>query len=220
VTVTVARTFDVMAYRRRILAAPFARTEAVAWEWRYAAGSGITALIIGLFAARSLMLDDAICSVMAIGIAFGFGAGVVARLSLRPAVAIADLVATGLPVIIVTFMQPDIRHVGLGAMLVIYLVASLEMVRLTYSATISQITLKQQFAQLARLDPLTGVFNRAVLDTDMARLVAARQAGVVAVHAIDLDHFKAANDRFGHPSATRCSSRSQHGCSRWPGRAT
>ncbi len=145
-----------------------------------------------------MILDDAICTVMAIGIAFGFGAGVVARLSLCPPVAILALLATGLPVIVVTFMQPDVRHFGLGLLFAIYLAGSMEMVRLTYKSTVSQITLKQQFEQLARLDPMTGVFNRSVLTTDLADMVARHKTGV-AVHAIDLDHFKAANDRFGHP---------------------
>jgi len=46
---------------------------------------------------------------------------------------------------------------------------------------------------------MTGSFNRSVLDSDLVRMLGETQAGVVAVHAIDLDHFKAANDKFGHP---------------------
>jgi diguanylate cyclase (GGDEF)-like protein len=199
VGVAISRTGDVLAFWRRLgQQPPLTRTETARWEWRYAVGSGTTALILGLFAARSLLLGDAICSVMAIGVAFGFGAGVVARLSLRPAVAVMDLLATGLPVIVVTFSEADIRHVGLGLLLTIYLVGSLEMVRLGYKSTINQITLKQQFEQLARIDPMTGLFNRSVLDIDLVRMVADSKSDV-AIHAIDLDHFKAANDRFGHP---------------------
>jgi diguanylate cyclase (GGDEF)-like protein len=73
------------------------------------------------------------------------------------------------------------------------------MVRLSYNSTINHITLKRQFEQLARLDPLTGLFNRSILDTDLVQMLADGKAGAVAVHAIDLDHFKAANDKFGHP---------------------
>jgi diguanylate cyclase (GGDEF)-like protein len=83
--------------------------------------------------------------------------------------------------------------------MIIYLAGSLEMVRLTYNAMLSQLTLRQQFEQLARIDPMTGLFNRSVLDSDLVRMVNDRAAGMVAVHAVDLDHFKAANDRFGHP---------------------
>ncbi|MFH1341144.1 MAG: GGDEF domain-containing protein [Pseudomonadota bacterium] len=199
VIVSVARILGVQAYRRRVVgSSPIDRTEAANWEWRYISGSFISALILGLFAARGMILDDAICMVMAIGIAFGFGAGVVARLALCPRAAIVSLLATGLPAIAVTLMHPDVRHVGLGLLFTMFLAVSMEMVRLTYKSTVGQITLKQQFEQLARLDPMTGVFNRSVLTTDLADMVA-RQGTGVAILAIDLDHFKAANDRFGHP---------------------
>jgi len=200
VAVAILRAFQVLAYRRRVAGkAPLDRSEAARWELPYVAGTAMTALILGLFAARSLVLNDAICSVMAIGIGFGFGAGVVVRLSLRPVVAVVNLLATSLPAIVVTFMQPDAPHIGLALMLTIYVVSSLVLVRHTYDATMNQMTLKQQFEQLARLDPLTGIFNRSILDTDLVRMMTDSKAGAVAIHAIDLDHFKAANDRFGHP---------------------
>jgi diguanylate cyclase (GGDEF)-like protein len=191
----------VLAFRRRLARKPsLDQAEAFALEWRYAAGTVVTALILGVFAARSLVLKDAICSVMAIGMAFGFGAGVVARLSLRPVVAILDLTATGLPAILTMFLQPwDAPHVALGLFFLIYMVGSFEMVRLAYDSTVNQMTLKRQFEQLARIDPMTGLLNRSVLATDLAQVVADCGRGMVAVHAIDLDHFKAANDRFGHP---------------------
>jgi diguanylate cyclase len=81
-------------------------------------------------------------------------------------------------------------------LMAIYMVGAWEMVRLTFNSAINQRLLKQKFEELARLDPMTGVCNRSALATDLPRIVA---EGKVAVHAIDLDHFKAANDRFGHP---------------------
>jgi diguanylate cyclase (GGDEF)-like protein len=200
VVVAFVRAFGVRAYRCRFAGRlPLDRAEAAAWESRYTIGTGMTALFLGLFAARSLVLNDAICSLMAIGIAFGFSAGIVARLSLRPVVAVVDLLVIGLPAIVVAFMQPDAAHIGFGLILTVYLVGGLEMVRLAYNSTINQFTLKEQFEQLARLDPLTGIFNRSILDTDLVQMMTDRKVGAVAIHAIDLDHFKAANDRFGHP---------------------
>ncbi len=201
VVVAVIRILGVLAFRRRMARKPpLDQAEAFALEWRYAAGTVATALILGVFAARSLVLKDAICSVMAIGMAFGFGAGVVARLSLRPVVAILDLTATGLPAILTMFLQPwDAPHVALGLFFSIYMVGSFEMVRLAYNSTVNQMTLKRQFEQLARIDPMTGLLNRSVLATDLVQIVADCGCAPVAVHAIDLDHFKAANDRYGHP---------------------
>ncbi|EJN11627.1 diguanylate cyclase (GGDEF) domain-containing protein [Bradyrhizobium sp. YR681] len=197
VVVAIVRLFEIVAFRRRLAQSPqLGRAEAARWERRYIAGTIATASVLGVFAARSIVLGDALCSVMAIGIGFGFGAGVVARLALRPVAALLDLVAIAAPAAIVTFMQPDLRHVGLGLLILMYVVASFEMVRLSFNASINQITLKRQFEQLSRIDPMTGMSNRSVLATDLPAMLA---AGTVAVHTLDLDRFKEANDRFGHP---------------------
>ncbi|MGY8638441.1 GGDEF domain-containing protein [Bradyrhizobium sp. 14AA] len=195
--VALVRLFEIFAFRRRLGRSPqLGRAEAARWERCYVAGSITTAFVLGVFAARSIVLGDAVCSVMAIGIGFGFGAGVVARLSLRPIAAFIDLVAIAAPAAVVTLMQPDLRHVGLGLLIVMYVAASFEMVRLSFNASVSQIMLRQQFERLARSDPMTGVFNRSVLTADLPAMLA---AGMVAVHTLDLDRFKEANDRFGHP---------------------
>jgi diguanylate cyclase len=201
VIVCLVRLLDVLAFRRQIRRKPLlGRAEAVAWEQRYAAGSLTAALLIGLFAARSLFVGDAICLVMAVGIAFGFGAGIVARLSLRPIVALLDFGAVGLPAVAATFAkQWDTPHIAMGLMFLIFIVAGFEMARLSYNTTLNQMTLKRKFEQLSRIDPMTGLLNRSVLATDVERIVAEAGCSMIAVHAIDLDHFKAANDRHGHP---------------------
>ncbi len=50
--------------------------------------------------------------------------------------------------------------------------------------------------RLARVDPLTGALNRNGLDDALAR---ATIAPPLAAAVVDLDHFKAVNDRHGHP---------------------
>ena len=85
VIVALIRGLGVLAFRRRAAKKPpLDPAEAARLGRRYALGTASTAFILGLFAARGLMLDDPICSMMAIGITFGFGAGIVARLSLLP----------------------------------------------------------------------------------------------------------------------------------------
>ncbi|WP_315837408.1 GGDEF domain-containing protein [Bradyrhizobium prioriisuperbiae] len=200
VIIACIRAWDVLAFRRRVARQPLRdRAEAEQCKRHYVIGTAATAFIIGLFAARSLMLDDALCAMMAIGVGFGFGAGIVARLSMLPFVAVADLIVMGVPPIAVAMARLDAPHVGMAVLIAIYLVGSFEMVRLTFNSAIKQITLKHQFEQLARIDPMTGLFNRSVLASDLARMIAGRGDRTIAIHAIDLDHFKAANDRFGHP---------------------
>jgi diguanylate cyclase (GGDEF)-like protein len=51
------------------------------------------------------------------------------------------------------------------------------------------------------LDALTGIANRRAFDQRLAYEVARAVAGATfSVVMIDIDHFKAVNDRFGHPT--------------------
>ncbi|MDH4459060.1 MAG: GGDEF domain-containing protein [Nevskia sp.] len=59
---------------------------------------------------------------------------------------------------------------------------------------------------LATRDGLTGLPNRRHFDDELHRLVreAVREQRNVAVMVLDVDHFKAYNDRYGHPAGDRC----------------
>lgn len=59
---------------------------------------------------------------------------------------------------------------------------------------------QRQLRELAIKDPLTGVFNRLLLDTFLERSMhlAERSGKPVTLVSIDLDHFKLINDNFGH----------------------
>ncbi len=72
-------------------------------------------------------------------------------------------------------------------------------------------TLKQQLAEIRELqeklqeqavrDPLTGLYNRRFLDTIVSRELGRceREALHLSIMMIDVDHFKAVNDTYGHP---------------------
>lgn len=60
--------------------------------------------------------------------------------------------------------------------------------------------LYHQAVQSAQTDPLTGLLNRAALDRMLERelAVSRRSGGHLCLLVLDVDHFKAVNDRFGH----------------------
>ncbi len=62
-----------------------------------------------------------------------------------------------------------------------------------------------QLEQLATVDALTGAENRRALETELEIAIAGfrRDARPVALALLDLDHFKAINDRFGHEEGDR-----------------
>jgi diguanylate cyclase (GGDEF)-like protein len=68
------------------------------------------------------------------------------------------------------------------------------------AAAIDRAELVDRLAELARHDPLTGLMNRRAWDDHVAREVARmrRTGRPLSVAVIDLDHFKAFNDQYGH----------------------
>ena len=65
--------------------------------------------------------------------------------------------------------------------------------------------MRQRLSFQIEHDPLTGLLNRHSLTTrlDAAIERAARSGGPAALLALDLDHFKTINDRFGHETGDR-----------------
>lgn len=66
-------------------------------------------------------------------------------------------------------------------------------------------TMQAELKLLARIDPLTGVNNRLALVEAIGRLLdaAGRNGRPLGVLMLDVDHFKAVNDRFGHGGGDR-----------------
>jgi len=65
--------------------------------------------------------------------------------------------------------------------------------------------LNDELAGIARRDPLTGLGNRRALDEDLALLEArvTRYGHLYCMALLDVDHFKAYNDTYGHPAGDR-----------------
>ena len=65
---------------------------------------------------------------------------------------------------------------------------------------------RRRLSEVAMHDGLTGLLNRAALEDQVRRLWqhAERERLAVSVVLIDIDHFKAYNDRYGHQAGDRC----------------
>ncbi|HMJ34458.1 MAG TPA: diguanylate cyclase [Baekduia sp.] len=63
--------------------------------------------------------------------------------------------------------------------------------------------LQAQLREQADRDWLTGLYNRRFLDATLERLGARPDGEPLSLAAVDLDHFKAVNDRFGHLAGDR-----------------
>jgi diguanylate cyclase (GGDEF)-like protein len=83
---------------------------------------------------------------------------------------------------------------------------TLALERLVAERTAEVETANTRLAQMAREDALTGVANRRAFDEVLAEewRRAERQATPLALMMIDVDLFKAYNDRLGHPEGDAC----------------
>lgn len=82
--------------------------------------------------------------------------------------------------------------------------------------------INQQLQQLSRVDVLTALYNRRHLHEylDQCWDRASRDGAHMAVIMMDVDHFKAYNDHYGHPAGDDCLKRvseAMQGCFRRPG---
>ncbi len=192
------------------LNASYAGSKSVAWEistaekWerRYAAGCFLFSLLIGVTGALAFRDGNYGQQLVATALVFGYAAGAVCRISIRPALCLPALLLAATPTALSAMARLDADHIFYSAILLAFLVGSVETVRFLYNVNVEQISLKHDFATLARHDALTGLANRLGFKERLRR--AARHAhdhgDMIAVHSIDLDRFKTANDRYGHPA--------------------
>jgi diguanylate cyclase (GGDEF)-like protein len=197
-----------LAYHRRRSGLPLALAEVKRWELAFGTGSLIAAVALGLLNARALIVGGVAEQLLVTGMMFGYCAGAVIRLSVRPA-----LVAISVPaVMLLTFAGFAVHYanseglyggayVGLGLLVAMFSLGTVEMVNHLYRTTLEQLTTKSMLSHLARKDELTGLSNRLSLrerfDQDMIKV--RRSGDFIALHFVDLDRFKAVNDNHGHP---------------------
>ena len=65
-------------------------------------------------------------------------------------------------------------------------------------ANLRLVRLKRELTQLASLDPLTDLMNRRAFFDQANAIFSESAGGRISLLMIDLDHFKAVNDTFGH----------------------
>ena len=102
--------------------------------------------------------------------------------------------------------EAELRGLSLGAIDYVTKPISPEIVRVRVRNHIELKRMRDQLAELAVTDALTGLSNRRRLEQSLkletARL--ARMTGWLSVIMLDIDFFKQFNDTYGHPAGDRC----------------
>ena len=169
----------------------------------YAAAAGL----MNLFAAA---YGDTMTKLVVAVQVFGLCAGQVSRGSARPRLCAGVVLLAALPTsagfLLHGAVGSDWREtwtvLAIAALTAAYAFASLETIAFNYRTIVANLEAKRQMGSLARIDALTGLANRLALGerlaAEEARVV--QGGGRFALHLIDLDGFKAVNDRYGHPA--------------------
>jgi diguanylate cyclase (GGDEF)-like protein len=206
---TLARLLTIRAFRR---AAPIQGFEELRrWERRYAAGNLASAALLALLNVAVMEWNDPLLHFVSVSLVFGFGAGIVSRTSVRPAVCVAGLLVATVPTVVGLVLHAA-RLNGSSLHSEMFLVEafivaaitglSLQTVAHLYRSAVEHHTARHDMAKLARTDALTGLSNRLLLREQFQDRAAAavRAKNLVALHYLDLDGFKDVNDRYGHPA--------------------
>lgn len=176
-------------------------TAPAAWELRYAVGCFAFSALVGTAGALAFHTNNSGKQLLATALVFAYAAGAVCRISIRPAICLPAVMLAVLPTAVSSMARLEADHVFYGVFLTVFVLGCIETIRFLYRINVEQISLKHDFAELARHDALTGLANRLGFKERLKR-AAVRAHGkgdMIAVHSIDLDRFKAANDKYGHP---------------------
>lgn len=208
--VTVFRLLVIRSYRRRRVAEK-KLSEVRRWERGYAFSNYAFALLLGLFNARMLMFHLPLVHMIAVSLVFGFGAGVVARISIRPVICVISLLLAVVPTVIGLALHALTRNASAlhGEFFAIeaFLVATTALLSLhslnhLYCTMVAHLTAKHDMNFLARQDALTGLPNRLRLREAFQQEIGtvSKTTAQLALHFLDLDGFKLVNDLHGHPA--------------------
>jgi diguanylate cyclase (GGDEF)-like protein len=206
---TILRLMLLRAYRRAQPVRDFGALRR--WERRYAIGNHASAALLALLNVIAISAHYPLLHLITVSLVFSFGAGIVSRISIRPNICVVSLLIATVPTVAALAfhaLQPHSMRLHselfmIEALIVAMITAlSLQTVAHLYRSAVEHHTARHDMAKLARTDALTGLSNRLLLRElfQQHTATALRAKNQVALHFLDLDGFKAINDRYGHPA--------------------
>jgi diguanylate cyclase (GGDEF)-like protein len=211
VVLLIARAVIVTAFIRDEGTAPMTSETAHKWEVRFVKVVISYAALLGMFNFHIAATGSEAVRLLVVAETYGFCAGMVSRGFVRPQLCALMVLTGALPTtagMIARAADTEgvarITYTVVGALFVIYAISSLETVQHLYRAMLAQLATKHELACLAREDPLTGLPNRLAMRERLASDAEQKHGSrEITLLLIDLDGFKAVNDKFGHPAGDR-----------------
>jgi diguanylate cyclase (GGDEF)-like protein len=158
-------------------------------------------LIFGLGSAACIASRDMMLSMIALVSLLGIISGISSRWASLPRAAITVITLTTLPSAVLLILRGDLVAAA-GLMLLMVGVSNVMYTLQNHDHLLSAANAEESQRRIAHTDGLTGLINRVALDALLAQACAEVQSGGadtrLAVLYLDLDGFKAVNDKHGH----------------------
>lgn len=190
-----ARLVGILAYRRL---APKQMTlqQARRWERAYSIPALVFALAISIMTVGAFTVGSVNGEIFAIGLTMALTGGSCAR-TLRYWLCVTLSTIALSVLVVMLLLSNDPVRMGIAGLFALYLVSIFELSRHIVGQVEALLIAERELDVAARRDALTGLANRRAFDEALAE---ASMAGGYALLLLDLDGFKAVNDRFGHAS--------------------
>lgn len=193
VVTSLARVAGVLAYRR-LAPKPMTLEQARRWERAYSLPALAFTVGIALLTIRVFVAEWTNGEILAVGLTMALTAGSCARTLRYWLCATLSTIALSVLIAMLLFSGDPVR-IGLAGLFALYLLSIYESSRHIIGQVEALLIAERELDAAARRDPLTGLANRRAFDEALAE---AATGGGFALLLLDLDGFKAVNDRLGH----------------------
>ncbi|HVW90989.1 MAG TPA: GGDEF domain-containing protein [Devosia sp.] len=167
------------------------------WTALYAGIGAAFSLCLGMMGGRALFFDDMLPNLLMTTTGTAYVFAVIVRASV-PRVALWMIVFVFVPLVVAGALVTDRAYLGFSALMALFCVASLELAGHVGSTVRARLMAEHKLWREVRTDHLTGLANRAGVQTHGEEIFGQTDRGEVIVALVDLDGFKQVNDTHGH----------------------
>lgn len=175
----------------------FGRRSLIGWNRAYAVASILFAAALGAFAARAFAVANPAVGALVTALVFACATGIVARLAIRPRIALASLALALFPPILVLVASGDVMLQAIGAVFSLFGLGSAETIRMIARSVTANVMLRHHLTEATQHDSLTGIANRELFVERLGQALVREPSRLIAIHHLDLDRFRPVNDAFG-----------------------